>query len=88
MFDRRRPDWQQSAACRGEPNAVFFQADSSHHDHPARAICDDCPVREQCRDFAMADPSLKGVWGGTTERDRKRLRKHQRAGWQRPTTPD
>ncbi len=74
MFDRQRPDWQRSAACRGEPNSVFFTKDNPKADHPAQAICDDCPVRQECRDFAMADPSLTGVWGGTTERDRKRLR--------------
>lgn len=51
-----------------------------HHGYAeARAICDDCPVRQACLDFAMADPSLKGVWGGTTDRDRKRLRKHRAA---------
>jgi WhiB family transcriptional regulator, redox-sensing transcriptional regulator len=42
---------------------------------PARRICRRCPVREQCVQHAIADPSLRdGIWGGTTPKMRSRLR--------------
>ena len=74
-------DWQRDAACRGlglgESQAIFFpsRGDSIAE---AKAICSECPVTEQCLDFALANGCI-GVWGGTTERQRRRLRRSQRA---------
>lgn len=42
---------------------------------PAVAICRQCPVIAACLAHALADPSLTGVWGGTSERSRRQLRK-------------
>ncbi len=43
----------------------------------AKAICTDCRVRQPCLDFALATGQIHGVWGGTTEEERLRLRRHR-----------
>lgn len=40
----------------------------------ARDVCADCPVRRQCLDFANSEPFLRGLWGGFTEGERRRMR--------------
>lgn len=71
-----RPTWQQSAACIGEPLNTFFPAPGEHqHVKRAKAICNRCPVIEQCATYALsfADRTLPGIWAGMTERDRARV---------------
>ena len=66
--------WMEEAACKGQPTETFFpHAGSSIF--RARALCLGCPVRSQCLDYALADYELSGVWGGTTERERERIRR-------------
>lgn len=64
--------WQDDAACRGEPVAVFFPVDGASV-RPALVICLRCPVRDTCRDEHLDEPY--GVWGGTTEDERAFLRR-------------
>ena len=72
--------WQREAACRGlgvaESRAIFFPAKGESIDQ-ARAICERCPVTQQCLEFAMANGCI-GVWGGTSERQRRQLRRIRR----------
>ncbi len=70
----RRPDWHQKAACRGQGTHSFFSGAPDNLDR-ARAVCAGCPVREQCYQYAMADPDLVGVWAGITDRERRALRR-------------
>lgn len=69
--------WQNRAACRGVDTNVFFPATEEEAD-PAKAICDVCPVREACLEHALADREREGVWGGATERERRRIIRHRR----------
>ena len=69
-----RPAWHAKAACRGAGTERFFPP-SSGALAPARSVCARCPVIEQCRSAALADPSLRGVWAGTSERERARARR-------------
>lgn len=41
----------------------------------AKAVCARCPITATCLQDALDDPSLEGVWGGTTEREREHLRR-------------
>jgi len=41
----------------------------------AKATCGDCWIKNECLGYALSDPSLEGIWGGTTPLERKRLRK-------------
>jgi WhiB family transcriptional regulator, redox-sensing transcriptional regulator len=69
-----RPGWWKQAACRRQPLEVFFPLDA-RSSRAAKAICAVCCVRGQCLEFAMkADPPLKGIFGGTTEQERRALR--------------
>ena len=70
----KRPAWHAEAACRGEGVDTFFP-DSHEDPRNVMAICVSCPVKTQCLNYALEDPSLKGVWGGTSARHRSRLRR-------------
>jgi WhiB family transcriptional regulator, redox-sensing transcriptional regulator len=69
----RRPTWQRDAACRGEGVTEFFPADGSSPGAVAR-ICARCGVADECLAYALDNPSLKGIWAGTSERGRRRMR--------------
>ena len=69
-----RPDWWNQAACRRQPIEVFFPPDA-RSSRAAKAICATCAVRMECLDYAIAaDPPLKGIFGGTTEQERRSMR--------------
>ena len=77
MMNVSIPAWVDDARCAGAPSDIFFPEGGGHHaavDY-AKNLCAGCPVATQCLSEALADPSLVGVWGGTTEHDRKKLRK-------------
>ena len=74
-----RPAWQKDAACRGEGVKQFFPPEGTSLMR-ARRICNSCPVSEQCLKYALERPALKGVWAGTSERRRRRLRTQALAG--------
>lgn len=66
--------WMTQANCRGVDPAPFFPA-QGQSTREAKAVCRACVVREQCLEFALTDPFEKfGIWGGTSERQRRRLR--------------
>ena len=72
LFDR--PDWQIAAACRGVDPDLFF-TERGEKTSDAKAVCRGCPVREDCLEYAMANVEKFGVWGGLSERERRRLRR-------------
>lgn len=41
----------------------------------AKAVCGDCWMQKACLEYAVTEPGLEGIWGGTTPLERKRLRK-------------
>lgn len=65
--------WRKLAACRDEDPELFFAWDEDDID-AAKAICAGCPVIRPCLDYALKHEK-EGVWGGTTEDERKRIRK-------------
>lgn len=70
--DLARPAWMKRAACRGEDPAVFFPSVGGNA-AKARVICASCPVQQECLAYALADPESAGVWGGISERERRKL---------------
>ncbi len=72
--------WRRRAACRGLASGIFYPA-SDEEATEAKAVCDGCPVREECLAYALAAREKHGVWGGLTERERARLlrRRHRAA---------
>ncbi|MDA8399744.1 MAG: WhiB family transcriptional regulator [Actinomycetota bacterium] len=69
--------WRQRAACRGIDPAVFYPA-SDEEAQPAKAICAQCPVRQPCLEYALVNRERDGVWGGATERERRRMVRQRR----------
>jgi WhiB family redox-sensing transcriptional regulator len=68
-------DWWRAAACRSADPEIFFPVSSvgPGREEVARAkeVCASCGVRRQCLQFAIATRQLHGVWGGTTEEERR-----------------
>ncbi len=75
-------DWWERAACRGLDTSLFFPG-RGESIAEAEAVCASCEVRDDCLWFALGDtarsPQRFGVWGGSSERQRRRLRHQLRA---------
>lgn len=70
------PAWMLQAACRGMDPALFFPPRGGNEQcREALAVCDRCPVRAECLDYALSEPSLVGIWGGASDRARRRMPK-------------
>ncbi len=72
-----KPIWRQSAACRGIDPAIFYPP-SDEEAEEAKAICNQCAVRKPCLEYALTNRERDGVWGGATERERRRMIRHRR----------
>lgn len=77
MDDTRELQWMTDGACRNYPAAAFFPSDGVGVD-AARKICATCGVQEQCREYALSNRIDHGVWGGSSERERRRILKRRR----------
>jgi WhiB family redox-sensing transcriptional regulator len=75
-------DWRDDAACRYEDPDLFFPIGSSGptllQTEQAKAVCRRCTVREQCLDWALDTEQFIGIWGGTSESERRALRRRRR----------
>jgi WhiB family redox-sensing transcriptional regulator len=65
-------EWMIHARCRGADRAVFFPSDGVGVE-AAQRICAECPVRVECLEYALAHRIEHGVWGGASERERRRI---------------
>jgi len=67
--------WQGRALCaETDPEAFFPEKGGSTRE--AKRICSGCEVRAQCLEFALAHDERFGIWGGLSERERRRLKRH------------
>jgi WhiB family redox-sensing transcriptional regulator len=69
-------EWQLQAACRGQGPKEFVRGPKTDYG-ATRAVCDSCPVRVECLEFALRDESLTGLWGGTTDAERRVIRRRR-----------
>ena len=65
-------NWMAEGLCAEKPPSLFFPSDGVGVD-VARKICADCPVKSACLEYALENRIDHGVWGGTSERERRRL---------------
>lgn len=77
MHDDTATAWMARGACRNYPPAVFFPSDGVGVER-ARAICATCPVVSECLEHALEHRIDHGVWGGCSERERRRILKRRR----------
>lgn len=69
--------WMAKGRCSELPPAMFFPSDGVGVEI-ARRLCADCPVKEPCLEYALAERIDHGVWGGASERERRRILKRRR----------
>lgn len=72
-------DWRAHGACAQTDPNLWFAVGALEHKQ-AKAICRRCPVRDECLAYAMEAPVDHGVWGGLTERERRRYRRQAANG--------
>lgn len=71
--------WRSRGACNGLDPDLFFP--SVNENAPtAKRVCADCPVIRQCGEWAIAHNEQSGVWGGMSEKERKRIRRQRKEG--------
>ena len=69
--------WRQAAACRGVDPDIFYPVTDEEAEE-ARSICQGCAVVEGCLEWALVTRERDGVWGGATERERRRMIRQRR----------
>jgi len=69
--------WRELGACRGLEPSIFYPDDDAEADD-AKAVCEHCSVRVACLEFALSAREKQGVWGGATERERRRIIRQRR----------
>ena len=72
-------EWMLSARCRQLPPGTFFPSDGIGVE-VAQRECQQCPVRLECLEYALENRIDHGVWGGTSERQRRRILKKRKTG--------
>lgn len=68
----RDTEWQDSALCAETDPEAFFPEKGMPADEPKR-VCRNCKVRAECLEYALEHGIRFGVWGGLSERERRRL---------------
>jgi len=71
--------WRSKAACQGLDPEIFYPlSEDETAAAAAQAVCAQCTVREACLEFALTVREKDGVWGGATERERRRIIRQRR----------
>lgn len=73
--------WRERAACRNTHPDLFFpeKGDNGSRTLFARRLCTDCPVKQDCLDYAITEAIFHGIWGGMSvdERNQERARRNR-----------
>ena len=70
-------EWMADGKCREVPPETFFPSDGLGV-QKAQRICAECSVSEQCLEYALQNHIDQGVWGGRSERERRRILRRRR----------
>ncbi|CAB5065842.1 unannotated protein [freshwater metagenome] len=78
--------WQMLSNCLGvDPDLFFPERGASTKD--AKAVCQGCIVREDCLEYALTNREKFGIWGGLSERERRRIRRERAQARARTAQP-
>jgi WhiB family redox-sensing transcriptional regulator len=69
--------WMNDGNCKDHPPSTFFPSDGVGVE-VAKRICATCPVADECLNYALDNRIDHGVWGGTSERQRRRMLRGRR----------
>ena len=76
MDEEEDNGWQLAANCLGvDPDLFFPERGASTKE--AKAVCQGCEVRADCLEYALANGEKFGIWGGLSERERRRIRRQR-----------
>ncbi len=76
LADYQFEEWREGAACADDTEGIFFPDDGDVGAmRRAKSICADCPVAEDCLVYAIDTNQSVGIWGGTTPRERRKLKR-------------
>jgi WhiB family redox-sensing transcriptional regulator len=79
----QEPNWREQAACQHAAPELFFPVGTTgaafDEIEAAKRVCATCPVQPECLEFALFTRQEFGIWGGTTEDERRLLHKMLRA---------
>ncbi len=71
--------WRSIGLCKGSDTMVFYPpSDDDSQAEEAKTICGMCDVQKRCLEFALRTREKHGVWGGLTERERRRVLRQRR----------
>jgi WhiB family redox-sensing transcriptional regulator len=71
--------WRDVGACKGlEPDVFYPDPEDDDEAEVAKAVCGTCSVRAACLEYALSSREKEGVWGGATERERRRIIRQRR----------
>lgn len=74
-----RDDWREHSACRDTDPDLFFPVGTTgpaiEQIENAKAVCRVCDVQKDCLDYALVTNQDSGIWGGTSEEERRALRR-------------
>lgn len=74
LFDAVEDEWQDRALCaQTDPEAFFPEKGGSTRE--AKRICHGCEVKAECLEYALGNDERFGIWGGLSERERRRLKR-------------
>jgi WhiB family redox-sensing transcriptional regulator len=74
LDDAEEQEWQERALCaQTDPEAFFPEKGGSTRE--AKRICQGCEVRAECLEYALGHDERFGIWGGLSERERRKLKK-------------
>ena len=72
-------DWRENSACRDTDPDLFFPVGTTgpaiEQIENAKAVCRACDVQKSCLDYALVTNQDSGIWGGTSEEERRALRR-------------
>lgn len=71
-FDDTGDTWQLLANCLGQDPDLFFP-ERGASTKEAKAVCQGCEVRGDCLEYALANEEKFGIWGGLSDRERRRI---------------
>ena len=85
MVEVEQLDWQEDALCRDYPVDLFFGPDDAleselekqAREARAKAICQECPVRDPCLEFALDTSQKYGIWGGMSDKERAAVKRRR-----------
>ena len=76
FFQPAEQAWQRQANCMGvDPDLFFPERGASTRE--AKEVCRGCVVQEDCLEYALANSEKFGIWGGLSERERRRIRRRR-----------